>query len=186
MGADEPPVISVRTRLGVYSGLPFYRRDSYTISAATTENAENLALLEREIFPAKTYGNDVLDQKKFTYFLTRANAATLIARDKKQIIGYALLLFRSNSNVARLYSIGLSPKHQSHGAGRFIMQSFEAFCNEIGIDKITLETHKSNISMQKLCESEGYKMAYEISNYYADGSAALKYKKHIGLKGKTR
>ena len=144
--------------------------------------AAHLAVLEKELFPTVIYGHDVLDKKKFSYFLTRANALVLNLQHHNCLIGYMLVLFRSNSLSARLYSVGLSGNYRNKGLGAFMMTALEEFCFDIKANKIFLETHQNNLQMQKLCQILGYKKTAKLSNYYADGNAAFKYEKSIDKK----
>lgn len=180
MGSDaDLPAVSVNTRAGRYALVPCFLHDSLIIRCADKSDAEELAHLEKCNFPLEQYGSDVLSAQKFRYFLTRANALTLTARNSAAIYGYAIILFRTNSNIARLYTLAVDQSMRGKGLATDLLKRAEDLALSAGCSSMILETRADNTAMQKLCDRGGYRKKAVLEAYYADESDAYKYIKSL-------
>lgn len=162
-----------------WPSLSAYEHAGYTLRYANLEDVEKLGTLEAKIFPVESYGRDVLHPRQFRYFLTKANAFVVICERENIFCGYMIVLFRKNSDTARIYSIAIPPSAQGKGLGVFFLSSLEDICRKIKIRKITLETRADNLGMQKLSLRSGYSEVKRLKAYYHDGTDALKFAKDI-------
>lgn len=153
-----------------------YRKyDDIVIRSAALLDADCLSVLERAIFPQEIYGSDVLNKKKFQYFLSRANALLLVAQRGDLLLGYALALFKKNSKTCRIYSIALSGGARGKGVAQKFIMEIEDFSRRANLQKISLETRSDNLAMQNLALKCGFHELKRMQNYYHDGADALKY-----------
>lgn len=159
--------------------LSAYRHQGYTLRYANLKDMEKLSALEKKNFPAEAYGRDVLQPRQFRYFLTKANAFIFVCEKENLFCGYMIVLFRNNSDTARIYSIAISPSVQGKGIGVFFLSALEDIGRRMKIRKITLETRADNLGMQKLSLRSGYSEVKRLKAYYHDGADAFKYAKEI-------
>jgi [ribosomal protein S18]-alanine N-acetyltransferase len=154
-------------------GLKRARRHSFTIRGATLEDIE--ALLELE----QTFPTDKLGKSNFRHFLTRAKADIWIAEEKKVVLADAVVLYRKNSNRARLYSIVVSPKARGKGIGATLLEHCEKAAKKHGCKTLHLEVREDNDVAINLYRSKGYDLITRLDDYYEDGSTALKMQKQL-------
>ncbi|MGH1456320.1 MAG: GNAT family N-acetyltransferase [Alphaproteobacteria bacterium] len=117
MGKNDLPVISVHVRAGCFSVRPFFRHEDVIIQSGFPDMAHSLATLEKRIFPIEKYGSDVLSAAKFRYFMTKANAITLVVKYDEILIGYAILIFKKNSDIVRVYALAMDENMRGKGFG---------------------------------------------------------------------
>ena len=141
------------------------------IQKATLDNLDQLNALEIDCF---TY--DQIAKRQWRHLLTKANSLTLIATSKNTPLGYATLLFRKNSQIARLYSLAVSPKAQGQGIGRQLLQAIEAVAKK---PLIQAETKVNNRPMNQLFIKAGWTKFGISKGYYDDGTDANKYRKKL-------
>ncbi|MDH5722153.1 MAG: GNAT family N-acetyltransferase [Alphaproteobacteria bacterium] len=182
MGSDFVlPVIQIKTRDGNFIPTLCVLHDGLIIQNVDEGDVEELACLEKRNFSFQQYGSDVLSAKKFLYFLTRANAVTLVARSGSAILGYVIIIFRKNSNIARLYTMAVDRPARGKGLAKKLLQVAEKLAAGFGCAYMSLETRIDNKAMQNLCENSGYQKKNFLKNYYADHGDAYKYVKRLGV-----
>ncbi len=106
------------------------------------------------------------------------SCAVLVAQRDDAIVGYALVEFRRNSRLARLFSIARAP-HEPAGLGRVLLEACEAEARLRGCRALRLESRPDNSRALRLYESAGYVRFARVENYYEDGVPALRLEKAL-------
>src|SRR5258708_7046176 len=75
-----------------------------------------LLALERKVFTT-----DRVSRRSFRRLLCVPTAQILVAEVGHRIAGYALVLYREGSRLARLYSIAADPHHAPRGTGAHLL-----------------------------------------------------------------
>src|SRR6185436_1938665 len=89
-----------------------------------------------------------------------------------------ILLYRTNSSAARLYSLVVDPVHRGSGlAGQLLDAAEAAACNR-GSKVIRLEVRPENRDARELYARRGYAEFGQIARFYEDGATALRLQKH--------
>lgn len=134
------------------------------------------ALLEIE---DACFTQDRISRRSFRRFLESAGASCILASLDDRPAGYALLLFRSGTALARLYSFAMMPQMRGRGHARALLAAAEA--DAFARDRIVLrlEVREDNAPARRLYESVGYRAHGRVANYYEDGCAALRMEKPL-------
>ncbi len=81
----------------------------------------------------------------------------------------------STGRYAVIHRIAIDREYKGKGFSSVIIQNAEAMCNEKEVRSIRVDTHRDNISMQKMLLKNGFKYCGII--YLKDGSERLAYDK---------
>jgi ribosomal protein S18 acetylase RimI-like enzyme len=123
---------------------------------------------------------DVGDRaSKESYKRLLKSKSVWILESNKIIIGSAIVLIRTNSRIARLYSITVAENLRGQGLGKKIINEIVDKLKNLNYDKLSLEVKESNTQAWKLYESLDFEFIKSIENYYADSSAAKRYVKSL-------
>jgi ribosomal protein S18 acetylase RimI-like enzyme len=96
--------------------------------------------------------------------------------------GYALVLFRAGSGIARLYSILVDPRATGRGIGGRLLAAAEATASKRGAAVLRLEVNPRNRRAIRIYEAAGYRAFGRHEDYYEDGAPALRYAKTLALR----
>ncbi|MGE3148961.1 MAG: peptidase C39 family protein [Pseudorhodoplanes sp.] len=143
------------------------------LRTATMADLDALVALENRVF-----ATDRCSRRSFRNFLRARSAALIVAEDEK-LVGYALVLFRPNSAVGRLYSIAVAADRAGQGIGARLLEAAEAAALARGCLSMRLEVHEGNRRAIKRYEQAGYRLFGCHPAYYADGGDARRYRKDI-------
>lgn len=149
------------------------RSHSIGIRLATLTDIPALVAIENACFP----GNR-LDQRRFQYLLTVANAVTLVDDFHGVQRGYAMLLLRRNCTVARLYSIATDPAHTRCGVAARLVEAAEQWSRAHGCLRQRLEIRADNHASLALFQHRGYRAFGRYQGYYHDGMDAIRLERH--------
>jgi ribosomal protein S18 acetylase RimI-like enzyme len=152
-------------RLALQSGLH--------LRPATVADLNNLLALEHAAFTT-----DRLSSRSLRRFIASPNAALIVAEDTG-LAGYALVLFRPWSTVARLYSIAVTPRIAGRGVGALLLAAAEDAARQRGCDRMRLEVHVENAAALNRYRKSGYRQFGCHRGYYADGGDALRFEKRL-------
>lgn len=144
------------------------------IRAATLDDLDALAELER-----KSFRDDRLSHRQFRYLLTRGQALTLVETQRGLLRGYVLLVFRSNSTAARIYTIAVAAHDRRRGVGAALLAAAERASRRRGCDRVRAEVRSDNRASLALFERHGYRRFGGYRGYYADGQDALRVEKQV-------
>lgn len=130
------------------------------------------------------FKSDRFNDQQFRYLIVQSNALVVVVEKMSKIIAYAVVLFRKNSSLARLYSIAVDPTYQKRGVAlliyKFVEHHTSKHCNQI-----RLEVRKDNRRAIHFYKKNGYQPFGQYDNFYTDGEDALRMKKmlhHMKLK----
>lgn len=138
------------------------------IRAATAADGPRLAALEDRAF-----SHDRISRRAFRYLLTRANAVVLAATAGEALCGAAVLLFRTGSVRARLYSIAVAPERQRAGTGAALLAAAEAEAAARGARFLRLEVRTDAALVQAFYRRRGFRQTGLRRGYYQDGADAV-------------
>lgn len=150
------------------------RRDEVGVRPATGADLPALLALESAGFTG-----DRLSLRSLRRLLSQPSALTLVAVADREIVGYAMLLFRQGSDAARLYSLVRSPAAAGRGIGEALLRAAERAAAERGAVEMRLEVRPDNAKAMALYGRNGYAAFVRIADYYEDHSDALRMRKSL-------
>lgn len=150
---------------------------AFRIRRATPADLPALLALERSAFTT-----DHLSPRQYRQHLDSPTALVLAAVDRGRLLGKAVVFFRDNSDVARLYSIAVAEGARGRGIGEALLAWAERDARRRGATRMRLEVRQDNASAMRLYERRGYVRFAARPGYYEDGGDAWRYEKALGLK----
>lgn len=145
------------------------------IRPAVRADLSALLALENEGF-----SSDRISSRSFRRFLKQPQDILLVAEASAgDVLGYGLLLRRSGTRLARLYSLVVSERARGQGVGRQLLAALEAEAQEAGSRFIRLEVRTDNTGAISLYRNSGYRVLGERHGYYEDGGDALQMEKRL-------
>ncbi len=141
---------------------------------AVMEDLDSLAALETRLF-----ATDRISRRNFRHFLKSPTAVLIVADQGGQLVGYALVLFRAGTGLARLYSLAVAPQAQGHGLGGLLLEAAERAAYDQDRLFLRLEVREDNPAARRIYDRAGYKRIARIPEYYEDGEAALRLEKRL-------
>jgi ribosomal protein S18 acetylase RimI-like enzyme len=130
--------------------------------------------LENRVFPA-----DRVTRRGFRRFLTSPWATLLVGEQDGGLAGYALVLFRPNTRLARLYSLAVMPAAEGTGLGSALLAATEQAARARGATHLRLEVHEGNVRAITRYRKAGYGLFGRHLDYYDDHSTALRFQKPL-------
>ena len=150
-------------------------RQSLAFSEAGSADLDGLAEIE-----ALSFSSDRLSRRSFARHIGNRNAAVIVARSLSEIVGYALVLFRSNSRIARLYSLAVAPAFTGKSVGRALLCEAQYVARSRGAERLRLEVRTDNQRARSLYSSAGFQKICDLPDYYADGGDGIRYEIALG------
>lgn len=144
------------------------------IESAVPEDLEALLTLE-----ATCFDSDRLSRRSFRRWLRRQDRVFLVARDGPALLGYALVLLRRGTRLARLYSLAVTPQARGRGVARSLLLRAEKQAREAGALYLRLEVASDNQGAIRLYRQLGYTQFGLYHDYYEDHGDALRMEKCI-------
>lgn len=137
------------------------------------EDLDALVALEQPCF-----AGDRLSRRSFRRWLSQAPGGLVVAdAGAGGLAGYALVILRRNSPLARLYSIATHPDFRGQGLGARLVGAAEAYAGEHGRRYLRLEVRRDNRAAIRLYERLGYTLFGHVADYYEDHEDALRLQK---------
>ena len=121
------------------------------IRDAVPADLDRLTELEKRCFDS-----DRLSRRSFRKLIDSPTATCRVATADNHIVGYTLLLFRTGTGLARLYSIAADPAWRGHGLGDALMDAAEQYAHEEKRLYLRLEVRRDNAGAIRLYERRGY------------------------------
>jgi ribosomal protein S18 acetylase RimI-like enzyme len=150
------------------------RKTRPVLRPATRADVAALVEIERRAF-----ARDRVSPRSFRDLIGKPSASVIVAERDGAVAGYALVLFRAGTFVARLYSIAVAPEHAGQGVGTALLAAAEAEALAHDCLFMRLEVHARNRDAARLYERAGYRTIGRIEDYYADGAAAARMEKWL-------
>lgn len=142
------------------------------IRPARASDIDALVRIENAVFPT-----DRISRRSFRQLIERETAETLVAEIDGEIAGYCMVLFRTGSGVARLYSIAVATESGGSGVGRLLLDAAEKIAYDHDRLILRLEVRDDNARAIRIYEKAGYRRIGMEPDYYEDHAPALRYEK---------
>ena len=144
------------------------------VRPARLSDLDAIVALEKTVF-----SGDRLSRRSLRVFLQSPRQPLFAAICGNRLAGYALVVLRQGSSVARLYSIAVDPAFGRRGVGRALLRACEHYAHRHGRRALRLEVRHDNSAAIALYERLDYRRFGRHENYYDDGGAALRLEKPI-------
>jgi [ribosomal protein S18]-alanine N-acetyltransferase len=125
----------------------------------------------------RVFETDRMSRRSLQRLLTSPSAATMVAQSNAEIAGVAVVLFRANSRIARLYSLAVAPKHTGRGIASALIAAAEKTARSCKCRLLRLEVHERNHGAIKVYCKAGYREFGRHHQYYQDRGHALRFEK---------
>ncbi|HPF73356.1 MAG: ribosomal protein S18-alanine N-acetyltransferase [Rhodanobacteraceae bacterium] len=141
-----------------------------------TARAADLPILQvlESLFPG-----DRLSARQLRHHLSNPHAVMRVIETEYALAGYSLLLTRSGSQAARLYSIAVAPAFRGQGMGRQLLDDVVAQARARGCNELRLEVRQDNEPAIRLYREYGFQFTEQRPRYYQDGADALRFRLEI-------
>jgi len=146
----------------------------YVLRPAIAGDLDQLCLLEDASF-----SGDRLSRRRFRHWLKTDNRVFLVADAGGPLLGYALVLLRRGTRLARLYSLAVGPAGRGRGIGKALLSAAEDASSRSGRLYMRLEVAEANSAAIALYHQLGYRTFGSYANYYEDAGNALRMQKRI-------
>lgn len=127
----------------------------------------------------QSFDIDRLNRRAFKRFVGSETARLSVAARGDTIVGYALVIFRRNVALARLYSLAVAPDMRGQGIGRALIARAEELSLDFGAPILRLEVSQKNQTAIDLFASAGYREFALYPDYYPDHSNALRMEREL-------
>lgn len=128
----------------------------------------------------RTFIHDRLSRAQYRRHLDSTSALVLVARlPPRLLLGSAVLFFRRNSRIARLYSLAIDENHRGLGVGRALVNACARKARQRGCERLRLEVRADNAVAIHLYEREGFRRVGLLPGFYENGSDAMRYEKML-------
>ncbi|GAB3015878.1 peptidase C39 family protein [Bowmanella dokdonensis] len=141
---------------------------------ATTADIPQLTTLEKASFTT-----DRISRRSFSHFIRKAHCTMVVAHEDERLAGYALVLYRSGTQLARLYSIAVSDEFRGRGVARQLLGEVERLAAEQLCIFMRLEVRVDNEPAISLYKKLRYRSIGTVEGYYEDGGDALQMEKTL-------
>ncbi|HWN49701.1 MAG TPA: N-acetyltransferase [Xanthobacteraceae bacterium] len=128
---------------------------------------------------SRVFATDRMSRRSLRRLLASPSAAAVVARSDGAIAGVAVLLFRTNSRIARLYSLAVAPKHTGRGIASALLAAAEKTARSRKCQWLRLEVHEKNHGAIQVYRKAGYNEFGRHHHYYQDRGDALKFEKRL-------
>nr|WP_306268102.1 GNAT family N-acetyltransferase [Pararhizobium sp. IMCC3301] len=125
------------------------------------------------------FATDRISNRSFRALIASETAYVIVAEADGEILGYALVLFRRKTRVARLYSLAVDQTAIGLGLGKRLLAEAETETLRRGRVILRLEVHEKNVFAIALYKNCGYQPIGRYERYYGDGGTALRFEKNI-------
>jgi ribosomal-protein-alanine N-acetyltransferase len=147
---------------------------AFRIRRATLADLDALVGLERAAFTT-----DHLSRRQYRKHVQSTSARVIAAVDGAGLLGKAVLFFRRDSDIARLYSIAVAHSARGRGLGEALLLAAERAARRQGARRMRLEVRQDNAAAIRLYERRGYRRIGAYAAFYEDGADAWRYQKDL-------
>ena len=109
--------------------------------------------------------------------LFAGNSLVLVVEHNGDVAGALVLLFRTGTRIARLYSISVAHQVRGQGVARLLLAAAEDAAMQRRCSALRLEVRASNSQARRLYDRAGFRVMHRVDNYYPDGETALRMEK---------
>lgn len=150
------------------------------IRAARTDDIDRLVEIEVAAFDV-----DRISRRSFRNLVSADSAIVLVAEDGRlaaqacRVVGYAAILLRRGTGLARLYSLAIAPDASGRGIGRKLLEAAESAAFDRDRIVLRLEVREDNAAAIALYRSRHFRSIGRYLDYYADHMPALRFEKTL-------
>ncbi len=148
-----------------------------TTRLATLSDLDDLTRIENRAFDEEKYFLN--SRRNYRHYLTRGNVKVIVALADDQVVGSAVLFFRSTSQFGRFYSLAVDPDFQGGAVGKILFQAAEDYCRSRTMKGMILEIREDNDRLCNRYIESGYKRSGEVRDYYPDRARCFKFRKYF-------
>lgn len=143
-------------------------RDAVRIRRATLADVPAMLALEA-VFPS-----DRMSARSIRRFVASRSARVFVAMLGSEMLGNLVLLLRTNSRKARIYSVVVSPQARGMGLGSRLVEAAERSATREHRESLTLEVRADNRAARALYSKRRYVATQALPEYYDDGADGLR------------
>jgi ribosomal protein S18 acetylase RimI-like enzyme len=155
---------------------PRPKKSSLPASIRRSRPADLDALVDLE---SSVFATDRMSRRSLRRLLASHSAVILVAQMGRAVIGGAVVLFRANSRIARLYSVAVAPSHGGRGIASALVAAAERSARSRRCNCLRLEVHEKNRAAIKLYSKSGFRQFGRHHRYYEDRGHALRFTKEF-------
>jgi [ribosomal protein S18]-alanine N-acetyltransferase len=144
-----------------------------------SSDAAALDAFEREIFKGRHFHGHLISRASFRRFCDSRSAKLIIVQAGAYLSGYVLVLYRANSRLARMYSIGIAADFRRRGYARLLLAAAEKDAIDRGRKAMRLEVRADDRAALAFYESSGYRCFGRRPGYYGGRVDALCFDKPL-------
>lgn len=127
----------------------------------------------------RSFQGDRLSRRSLARLIKKGRATTLVEVADGKPRGYALVLYRKGTSLARLYSIVVHPDFRGQGIGQALLESAERDALDNDCVIMRLEVRQDNNTAINLYKEHGYRPFGAVPDYYEDHETALRFEKRL-------
>lgn len=142
---------------------------SHLIRRGSVLDLEALVALE-----ATGFATDRFNRRQLRRLLDRARATIFVLEAEGCIRGSAIVLWRRDTTVGRLYSIVVDPQFQGSGFGAELLNVCSQEAVERGCHRLSLEVRTDNEKAIRFYAKRGFHKSEDLADYYGDGIDVLR------------
>lgn len=135
------------------------RQAAITIRAATDDDLDDIAAIERAVF------NDPWSRRSFGDLVDARHVVFLVAVDESAVVGYAIVLV--SGVESELANLAVSRLMQRQGLGARLLAKAMERARERGAREMFLEVRASNAAAIQLYSTAGFQAVGRRVRYYA-------------------
>lgn len=145
------------------------------IRLASLQDIDSIAEIDRRAFDPAKY--TPIRKSQFKHLLTKGHADILIAEHGGKVVGTALIFYKANSRLGRLYTIAIDPVYQGLMYGKALFDAFELRLKQLGYIGALSEIRADQTKYYDYYLREGYVRIKILKSYFPDGCDGFKMKK---------
>jgi|HigsolmetaAR202D_1030399.scaffolds.fasta_scaffold02273_10 ribosomal protein S18 acetylase RimI-like enzyme len=132
-------------------------------------------LIETDLVP-------MWSRERILRYIHDKESTVLVARDRAQLVGFAIMQFGDVS--AHLNLLGVLPSRQRSGIGRQLLTWLETTAIVAGIFTIRLEVRESNVGARRFYAAMGYSETDVVPGYYQGRDNAVRMVRDLSVHGR--
>lgn len=145
-----------------------------SIRQAQLTDTKALAAIEAVCVPY-----DALSERSFRRFIKLGEAHVVVIEESAVVVGYAILLFRPATKLARLYSFAVTPEYQRRGLGSSLLSYIEQTAEHANSLFLRLEVKADDNAAARYFHARDYVDVGLKNDYFDDHSDALVLQKQL-------
>jgi ribosomal-protein-alanine N-acetyltransferase len=149
-------------------------KHALSVRRSRSTDLDQLSDLENQVFSVNR-----MSRRSLHWLLASPSAEILVAEVSAEFAGAAVVLFRANSKIARLYSLAVVPRLTGRGIGSALIAAVEKAARSHKCRFVRLEVHEKNHGAIVCYRKAGYQQFDRHHEYYEDKGHALRFEKRI-------